>query len=795
MQTGCPEVRVMGDNHGMFRAPPAASLPASSLIRFRIQQQSFLQSSLRIFARAFATASDRLQTRLVACVAMLAASAVVMLPLPAAAAGKRVALLIGNNNYGTAPLVNAVNDARDLAEALNELGFKTIVKENTTRQDIAVALRDFAKELEGAEAALFFYAGHAMQFKDRNFLIPVDADMKTEEDVTFSSVELSQVFDRMERARTRFNFIVLDACRDNPFASAFKASASGLAQIANAPSGTLVAYATAPGSVAADGYGRNGVYTKHILQQIKVPDLPVEIMFKRVREAVERETRRLQTPWDVSSLKGDFAFNGSGAGTRNAAASASAGPSSDAQLAIEREFWVSVRDSNRAEDVQAYIDKYPQGQYVILARNRIESILRPGRRQDSRQDVATAPAEAKPAAAPPSSAPASSSTPAAASAAVPATTAGSPATQLAASASRPTESKPEPAKVDARQAAPAAAASVASVTAAPPASAPAGPVAASVPSASAPTAAAPAATATSTPTSAATPPGALPAAATPVPAAVTPIRPPVDLTPGREIAPGVREVTYDDGSIYRGGLRGTRLHGSGEYESKAQGFKYRGEYQDGNMHGKGNLTFASGDNYEGEFADNRPHGKGVYKFANGDSYIGEMKAGVINGRGLFTTKAGDTIDGTFIDAKATGKGIYKFVSGDRYEGEMVQGKLTGKGIYFAANGDRIEGNFIDGQPVGGIYHFTNGDRYQGEMQNGALTGRGVYFHKSGAKYEGEMVAGKPQGKGTFWFGDGNARFEGVFEDGMKRAKGAYIDKDGKKSDAEMVDGEVKFTKG
>lgn len=771
----------------MSRIPPAVRLPAPALIRFGFHLRSLTCPSLRIFAGA----DIRIRAGLRSWIVAATACAALALPLSTFAAGKRVALLIGNNNYGTAPLINAVNDARDLSDALTELGFKTIVRENTTRQDMAVALRDFARELEGAEAALFFYAGHAMQFKDRNFLIPVDADMKSEVDVTFSSVELSQVFDRMERARTRFNFIVLDACRDNPFATAFKVSASGLAQIANAPSGTLVAYATAPGSVAADGYGRNGVYTKHILQQIKVPDLPVEIMFKRVREAVERETRRLQTPWDVSSLKGDFAFNGSGIGASTADTRTS-GPSSDAQLAIEREFWVSVRDSSRAEDIQAYLDKYPQGQYVILAKSRIESLVRPARRPEPRQDVAAAPAE--PAAAPPTS-----SSPAAAP------SAGTAATTTA---QRAAESKPNVlAKVVPEATAPAGLppptttgaspagqqSSASLPAAAPPISTSPGAVAAGPAASAVPTGA-------QTPAGAATPSAAQPtaippAAATPVPAATPPPRPPVDLTPGREIAPGVREVTYDDGSIYRGGLRGTRLHGSGEFESKALGFKYRGEYQDGNMHGKGNLTFASGDNYEGEFSDNRPHGKGVYKFANGDSYIGEMKEGVINGRGLFTTKTGDTIDGTFIGANATGKGVYKFISGDRYEGDMVQGKLTGKGTYFAANGDRIEGDFLDGKPVGGTYHFANGDRYQGEMQNGSLTGRGVYFHKNGAKYEGEMVAGKPQGRGTFWFGDGNARFEGVFEDGMKRAKGAYFDKEGKKSDAEMIDNEIKFTKG
>src|SRR6202008_1576362 len=152
---------------------------------------------------------------------------------------------------------------------------------------------------------------------------------------TFFSVEVGQVFDRMDRARTRFNFIILDACRDNPFAASFKVSSAGLAQMSS-PSGTLIAYATAPGSVAADGFGRNGIYTKHILQNIKVPDLPVEIMFKRVREGVERETRRLQTPWDSSSLKGDFAFNASG--STKAATGAPAGPSADVTLQIEREF-------------------------------------------------------------------------------------------------------------------------------------------------------------------------------------------------------------------------------------------------------------------------------------------------------------------------------------------------------------------------------------------------------------------------------------------------------------------------
>jgi len=291
------------------------------------------------------------------------------------AAEQRVALLVGNNAYAATPLQNAVNDARDLATALRNLGFRTIVRENATRRDLIEALREFGQAIDQAEAAVFFYAGHALQFKDRNYLVPVDTEMRSEEDIALFSVEIQQVFDRMDRARTRTNVIILDACRDNPFASSFKVASPGLAQ-ASAPSGTLVAYATAPGSVAADGFGRNGIYTKHILQHIATPDLPVESLFKRVREGVERETQKRQTPWDSSSLKGEFHFSGAGRSPAPApvAVAAPAGPSVDVQLQIEREFWISARDSNRPEELQAYLDNYPEGKFVALARLRLRSM-------------------------------------------------------------------------------------------------------------------------------------------------------------------------------------------------------------------------------------------------------------------------------------------------------------------------------------------------------------------------------------------------------------------------------------
>jgi hypothetical protein len=660
--------------------------------------------------------------------------AATLLLAASAGAADRVALLIGNNTYSASPLRNAVNDARDLGAALKELGFKVIVKENATRNDMIVGLREFGAALEGASAALFFYAGHGMQFKERNYLIPIDAVMASEDDITLFSFEVNQVFDRMERAKTRHNFIILDACRDNPFASSFKLSSSGLAQMSS-PTGTFIAYATSPGSVARDGFDRNGIYTKHILQNIKVPNQPVEIMFKRVREGVELETRRLQTPWDSSSLKGDFTFAESVRPAGNVAAAS--GPSADTQLQLEGEFWKSVRESNRPDDIQAYLDKYPNGTFAQLARNRLNAVAR----------------AAEPAATLAAAQPARTGDPPAGNA-MPRDPNPEP-TMTARSATGPAAAKPADRPIPQAVEKPA---EKPVVVAAAPASAP---------------------------------PSAPPVAAPPVPAPaiVAPPAAPKVEQPGREIAPGVREVVFADGSVYKGGMRGFVQHGKGEYISKA--FQYQGEFKDGLKHGAGTYSWEGGDRYEGEFVDDRPSGKGKWRFSTGDTYEGEVKAGSIVGRGTYTTKGGDTFTGSFIDGKMHGVGVYRFASGDRYEGEMIAGVMNGKGRYITQTGDKIEAPFVAGRANGrGSYTFSNGDRYEGDLLEGALTGNGVYFYASGQKYEGQLVAGEPRGRGTYWFVDGT-RFEGDFQ-GLATAKGIVVRPDGSKATAEMVAGAVKW---
>lgn len=239
--------------------------------------------------------------------ALLAALALAGGATAATFGGKRVALVIGNGKYPTAPLRNPVNDARAMAKTLKELGFEVTLRENASQRDMAAAVRQFGSSISPGAAALFYFAGHGMQVKGRNYLVPTDADIQLEDEVPYAAIDVNLVLDKMEVGKSAINLVILDACRNNPFARRFRSSGTGLAQM-DAPVGTLIAFATAPGSVAQDGTGENGIYTKHLLESIAMPGLPVEQMFKRVRVGVARETNEAQIPWESSSMKGDFVF-------------------------------------------------------------------------------------------------------------------------------------------------------------------------------------------------------------------------------------------------------------------------------------------------------------------------------------------------------------------------------------------------------------------------------------------------------------------------------------------------------
>jgi hypothetical protein len=222
---------------------------------------------------------------------------------------ERVALVVGNSQY---PLVgelrNPENDAKDMAEALRKLNFNVTLKLNADQQEMEIAIQDFGDRIQKESVALFYYAGHGVQLEGNNYLIPVQSGIKQARDVRYKAVDLNMVIDVMDYAENGKNIIILDACRNNPFPKEKSRNASlGLART-NVPAGSLIAYATSPGSVAIDGEGRNGIYTSYLLENIYTPGIPVEMVFKRVLQGVASDTERKQIPWMSSSLDIDFYF-------------------------------------------------------------------------------------------------------------------------------------------------------------------------------------------------------------------------------------------------------------------------------------------------------------------------------------------------------------------------------------------------------------------------------------------------------------------------------------------------------
>ena len=226
-------------------------------------------------------------------------------------AGHRVALVIGNGAYREVPpLTNPVNDARLISATLQGIGFEVIEVFDADQATMKRAIQTFGGRLEqyGRDGVgLFYYAGHGVQAGGRNYLIPVTAHIERESDLEIEAVAADWVLSQMDYARSRLNLVILDACRNNPFGRGFRAVVRGLARM-DAPTGTLIAYSTAPGDVAADGNGRNSPYSESLARAMMVDGIPVEQTFKQVRLSVREVTHDAQTPWEASSLTGDFFF-------------------------------------------------------------------------------------------------------------------------------------------------------------------------------------------------------------------------------------------------------------------------------------------------------------------------------------------------------------------------------------------------------------------------------------------------------------------------------------------------------
>ena len=301
------------------------------------------------------------------CAAFLLTVALLAAPWSDALAERRVALVIGNAAYKEAPLANPVNDARAIAAKLVKLGYQVDKHENLGQREMTRAVTKFGDAVRRSGGhALFYYAGHGVQVEGRNFLIPVDAEIATENAVISEAVDVDIVTRQLDKSGKGVSIVILDACRDNPYERRSRGGGSrGLALI-DAPSGTLIAYATAPGRVAADGSEANGVYTSELLKVMDEPGLRVEDVFKRVRAGVEERTGAAQTPWETSSIKGDFYFVPKGS-------TVTVTPSGAGDDAAEIAFWNSVANSADPADFEDYLKRYPNGRFTSLAERRLQA--------------------------------------------------------------------------------------------------------------------------------------------------------------------------------------------------------------------------------------------------------------------------------------------------------------------------------------------------------------------------------------------------------------------------------------
>ncbi len=313
------------------------------------------------------------------------------LSVSAAKADRRVAFVVGNGAYrNVAQLPNPPIDAKAMAATLRNVGFEVIEGANLTRDQMTEKLLDFGRKAQGADIAVFYYAGHGIAISGSNYLLPVDADIKSEMDVKLgAAINIDLTLDQtMGDAKVKLVF--LDACRDNPFAAKIKANSAtrsvsvqtGLAEMKSGE-GTLIAFATGPGQTALDGQeGNNSPFTRALIDNITKPGVEIQQAMTQVRAQVNEETHKGQLPWGHTNLIGAVYLNpaqetqqvANAAPTAAGSAPAAAASSNADASSIELEYWRSVKETNKPEELNAYLSAYPNGQFKALALARLAAI-------------------------------------------------------------------------------------------------------------------------------------------------------------------------------------------------------------------------------------------------------------------------------------------------------------------------------------------------------------------------------------------------------------------------------------
>ncbi len=281
----------------------------------------------------------------------------------------RLALVIGNSAYRDGPLINPGNDARAMASLFGQAGFTVDSRLDATRTGMMAAIERFGAAIRRPEIkqVVFYYAGHGVQLDWRNYLLPVDAEVDTADQLRQHCVDLGLLLSQLGAAKDKTFIIILDACRNNPFGNAYRPEQKGLAQF-DAPVGSLIAYATSPGNVASDGSGKNGLYTENLVRELSMHGTRIEDALKRVRLNVRLTSRGAQIPWETTSLESDvFLFNDGQTKLSDAEL--------EKQVEADLAEWIRIKSSRKVDDWVGYLHNFPNGRFAEIAQMRVARLL------------------------------------------------------------------------------------------------------------------------------------------------------------------------------------------------------------------------------------------------------------------------------------------------------------------------------------------------------------------------------------------------------------------------------------
>jgi len=558
-----------------------------------------------------------------------------------ATAQERVALVIGNSNYITSPLANTLNDAQDIAETLKELDFTVTTVIDGDRKEMIKAIRAFGKSLDKKTIALFYYAGHGVQYNGENYLIPVGAlpEITERSYLEDEAVTLSRVTRVISESGSKLNFVFLDACRNNPIPADSRGIQTGL--IKKGAEGMIISYATAEGEVAEDGEkseGGNSPYTKALLELIVKPNVTIEVTLKSIRTAVRAATHNKQSPDYASSIEGEFCFKIEGEGC---------GISIIIQNTIVDNPFLKGVDNIQLvelEDGSSYVGQIigsntPHGKGVMTLANgnQIEGEWHSGdiskgkittvdgahyegeiqNKQMHGQGVLTSAEVGH--------------------------YEGEFKNGLMDGQGEQTQAGNEY-KGEFKDGAFIQGQVVYSTLAGD--------------------------------------------------------RYEGEWQDGKRNGQGI--MTWPDGR-YEGEWKDGKRNGQG-VSTSTDGDRYEGQWRDGKRNGQGVSTSTDGDRYEGEWKDGGASDQGVYTWSDGSRYEGEWKDGKRNGQGVYTFADGGRYEGEWKDGKRNGQGVSTSTDGDRYEGEWRDGEPNGQGVMTYADGTREQqvwenGTLISSEPL------------------------------------------------------------------------------------------------